>query len=76
MVMGIEVSHDDVVVITEVKKKVKVWREIRGTAGYRRDVNLMNVDRNIVDGRCNAEVLSDGVIWEEGVGGEADEGDE
>ena len=31
--MGVEVSHDDV--ITEVKKKVKVWCEIGGTAGER-----------------------------------------
>ena len=28
--MGVEVSHD--VFITEVKKKVKVWCEIEGTA--------------------------------------------
>ena len=35
----------------------------------------MNVDGDIVDGGCNGEVLSDGVIGEEGVGGEVDEGD-
>ena len=34
MAMGVEVSHDDV--ITEVKKKVKIWYDIRGTAAYNR----------------------------------------
>ena len=47
--MGVEVSHDDDV-ITEVKKKVKVWCEFRVTAGDKRDVNAMNVDGDIVDG--------------------------
>ena len=46
--MGVEVSHDDVV-ITEVKKRVKVRCEIRGTTGYRGDVNVMNVDGDIVE---------------------------
>ena len=58
--MGVGVSHDHVV-ITEVKKRVKVRCEIRGTTGYRGDVNIMNVDGDIVDGVCNGEVLSDGV---------------
>ena len=31
------------------------------TTGYRRDVNIVNVDGDIVDGGCNGEVLSDGV---------------
>ena len=57
--MGVEVSHDDVV-ITEVKKKVKVRCEIGGT-GYRENVNIMNVDGDIVDSGCNGEVLSDRV---------------
>ena len=35
----------------------------------------MNVDGNIVDGGCNGEVFSDGVIVEEVVGREVDEGD-
>ena len=30
------------------------------TAGDRRDVNVMNVDGDIVDGGCNEEVLGDG----------------
>ena len=38
--MGVEVSNHDVV-ITEVKKKVKVWCEIGGTSGYCGDVNVM-----------------------------------
>ena len=33
----------------------------------------MNVDGNIVDGGCNGEVLSDGVIGKNGVVGDADE---
>ena len=36
----------------------------------------MNVDRDIVDGGCNGEVLSDGVIGEKGVEGDADEWDD
>ena len=56
--MGVEVSHDDVV-ITEVKKKVKVRCEIGGTAGYRVDVIIVNVDGDIVGGGCNGEMLSD-----------------
>ena len=64
MVMGIEVSHDDVVVITEIEKKGKVWCEIGGTAGYRGDVNVMNVDGDIVDSGCNVEEFTDGVIGE------------
>ena len=72
--MGVEVSHGDVVIM-ELRKKVKVWCEIGETAGYRGDVNVMNVDRDIVDDGCNGEVLSDGVIGEEGVGRDADEGD-
>ena len=35
----------------------------------------MNVDEDIVDGSCSGEVLSDGVIGEEEVGGDADESD-
>ena len=35
----------------------------------------MNVDRDIVDGGCNGEVLSDGVIGEKGVVGDTDESD-
>ena len=37
--MGVEISHDDVVVITEVKKKARVWCENGGTAIDRGDVN-------------------------------------
>ena len=55
--MGVEVSHD-YIVITEVKKMVKVWCEIGWTAVYRGDVNVMIVDGYIVDGGCNGEVLS------------------
>ena len=51
--MGVEDSHDDVV-ITEVKKKVKVWCEIGGTAGHSGDVDVMNVDGHTVEG-CRAE---------------------
>ena len=65
--MGVEVSHDDVV-ITKVKKNVKVWCKIGETAGDRGYVNVMNVDKEIVDGGCNEEVLSDGVIGVKGVG--------
>ena len=39
-----------------------------GIAGDMGDVNVMNIDRDIVDGGCDKEVLSDGVIGEEGVG--------
>ena len=52
----------------EVKKKVKVWCKIGETAGDRGYVNVMNVDKEIVDGGCNEEVLSDGVIGVKGVG--------
>ena len=64
--MGVEISHEDVV-ITEVKKKVKVWCGIEGTTRDRGHVNVMNVNRDIVDGDCNGEMLSDGFIGEEGV---------
>ena len=63
--MGVEVAHNNV--ITEVKKKVRVWCEIGGTGGYRRDVNVMNVDGDIVDGGSNGEALSDGVTGEKEV---------
>ena len=36
----------------------------------------MNVDEDIVHGGCDRKVLSDGVIREDGMVGEADEGDE
>ena len=72
--MGVEVSHDDVV-ITEVKRKLKVWCEIGRTAGYKRDVHFINVDGDIVYGGYNGEVLSDGVIEEEGIEGDVDKGD-
>ena len=36
-------------------KKVKVWCEIRGTAGYRGDVN---VNGDIVEGGCIREVFT------------------
>ena len=55
--MGVEVSHDDAV-ITEVKKKVKVWCEIGGTAAHKGDVNVMNVDGDLVDDGCNGEVFT------------------
>ena len=54
--MGVEVSHDDVV-ITEVKKEMKVWCEIGWTAGYTGDVNVVNVEEDIVDDGCDGEVL-------------------
>ena len=72
--MGVEVFHDDVV-ITEVKKKVKAWCEIRRTGRDRGGVNVMSNDGDIVNGGCNGEVLNDEVIREEVVGGEVDEGD-
>ena len=59
IIVQIEDSNQDYVAITEVKKKVKVRCEIRGTTGYRGDVNIVNVDGDIVDGGCNGEVLSD-----------------
>ena len=40
--MSVEDSHDDIVIM-EVKK-VKVWREIGGTAGDGADVNVMDDD--------------------------------
>ena len=40
---------------------MKVRCEIRETTGYRRNVNIMNVDGDIVDGGCNGEVLNDEV---------------
>ena len=46
--IGVEVYHDDVV-ITEVKKWVKVRREIEGTSGYKRDVNNINIDGDIIE---------------------------
>ena len=61
--MGVEVSHDDVV-IRKVINKMKVWYEIGGTAGYRGDVDVVHFKGDIVDGGCNGEVLSDGIIWE------------
>ena len=54
------VSYDDVV-ITELKKKVKVRCKIGGTTGCRGDVNIMNVDGKIFDGGCDGEELSDHV---------------
>ena len=69
--IGVEVSHDDVV-ITKVKKKVKVRYEIGGTSGYRGDVFNMNVDGDIVDGGCNGEVIR----ISDGVGGNVDKSDE
>ena len=47
-------SHDDGV-ITEVKKKVRVWCEMEGTAEDRGDGNVMDV----VDDDCKGEVLGD-----------------
>ena len=48
--MGVEISQEDVVITTEVKKKMKVWYEIRGTAEDREMyLNVMNVDGDIVD---------------------------
>ena len=54
--MGVEVSHNDVV-ITEVKRKVKISYKIGGTTGYRLDVSIMNDDGQTADGVCNREVF-------------------
>ena len=43
--LGVEISHD--VVITEVEKKMKIWREIIRTGGDREGVDVMNVDEDI-----------------------------
>ena len=72
--MGVEVSNDDFV-ITEFKKKVKAWCEIGGKTDDRRNVNIIYIDRDIIDGSCNGVMLSDVVIGEEGGGGKVDEGD-
>ena len=40
--MGVEVSHDDVL-ITEVKKKVKVWREIERTGADKGYVEVLSL---------------------------------
>ena len=73
--MGVEVSHDDVV-ITEGKKKVKFWREIEWKGEDRRDVNVMiNVDGDIVNDGCNGDVFGDGVTGEEGVSWKVGEDD-
>ena len=61
--MGVEASHDDLV-ITKFNIKVKVWCEIVGKARNRRNINVMDVDRDIVDGGCNGEVLEEGVTRE------------
>ena len=42
--------NDDVVIMQV--KKVKVRSEIRGTTGYRKDLNIVNVDGDIIDGGC------------------------
>ena len=55
--MGVEISHDDVI-IREVKKKVKVWCEIVGTTGYMGDVNIVNFYGDIVDGGCITHITS------------------
>ena len=74
MGIGVEVSLDDFVIM-DIRKRVKLWCEIGGTAENRWDVNVMNVEGDIVEGGCNGEVLSDGVMVEEGVGEEqVDEG--
>ena len=39
----------------EVIKKMKVWCEIRGTAGNRGDVNVMNFDMDNVNGGFNED---------------------
>ena len=72
--MGVEVYHDDVIIM-EVEKRVKVRCEIRWTTGYRGDVNIVNVDGDIVDSGCNEEVFSDVVGGENGVWGHVDEKD-
>ena len=59
MAMDVEISQLHGVVITEVEKEVKVWCEIGRTAGYRGDVNIVNVDGDIVNGGCEGELLSD-----------------
>ena len=46
--MGVEVSHDDAIIM-EVKKKVKVKSEIGGSTGYRGDANIVNVNGDIVE---------------------------
>ena len=59
-----------------VKKMVNVWCEIGEIAGRNReDVNVMNVNEDIVYAGCNRVVFSDGVIGEERVGGDMNEGD-
>ena len=72
--MCVEVSHADVVIM-EVKKMLKVRCEIRRTTGYGGYVNILNVDRYIVDGGCDGEVLSDVVGRENGVWRYVDERD-
>ena len=54
--MGVEVSHDDVVIM-EVKKMVKVSCEIMGTTGYRGYVNIVNV---LIDNDNKLNFLQDG----------------
>ena len=58
--MNEKFSRDDVV-ITKVENKVKVWREIGGTAGDGGVVDVMNNDGDIVGGDCSEEALSEGV---------------
>ena len=42
----------------KLKRSLKlVWYEIGGIAGYKGDVNFMNLDADIVDGGCNEKVL-------------------
>ena len=53
--MGVEVSHDDVVIM-EVEKMVKVRWEIKGTTGYREDLIIVIVDGDFVDGGYYGEV--------------------
>ena len=55
--MGVEVS----LVVMEIKNGEEVACEIGRTTGYRGDINIMNVDRDIIDGGCDGKVLSDRV---------------
>ena len=50
--LNFEASHY-LVVITEVEKKMKAWREIGRTGGDRGDVNVIDVDGDIGDDGCN-----------------------
>ena len=72
--MSIKISEDQIVVLNG-EKAVKVGLVVGWAGGWWRNVDVLDLERGVIEGYGYREVFDGVVLWEEVVGGEVLERD-